>query len=345
MIYSYSEFPNPEEIDFTSKQFLALLSDPEEELLKQQSIKSVDVTIQQSDLADEADNNDFKEYWMPDRLCKVCYCCEDPFTMFRRRHHCRMCGQVFCNQCSSYYIDGTLINLQGLVRCCKLCSEQVNDTKLPKKRLNVSDNNANLQPSLTEVENMRRTASYDVTTFNKKPGNQIASNNIMMYENPVDKAAHVNILQNRASTHLENIVKLLVYESSLKENSDLWEETIISLVREVVSTVDPNVKEGDSIDIRNYVKLKIIPGGNMRESVFIDGIVFRKNISHKKMMYDKNEKDPRILLLSGGIDFQRMDTKLSSIDTLIEQEDKYMEILVDKIMSLKPGTLHSSSCH
>lgn len=78
----------------------------------------------------------------------------------------------------------------------------------------------------------------------------------------------------------------------------------------------------------------------MAESTFIDGVVFKKTVSHKKMMHDKNDFNPRILLLSGGIDFQRMDTKLSSMDTLIEQEDKYMEILVEKIMSLKPGNIY-----
>ena len=77
----------------------------------------------------------------------------------------------------------------------------------------------------------------------------------------------------------------------------------------------------------------------MVENLFVDGVVFRKNVSHKKMMQERNKIDPRILLLSGGIDFQRMDTKLASMDTLIEQEDKYLEILVDKIMSLKPGSL------
>ena len=39
--------------------------------------------------------------WMPDKICKVCYNCEDQFTMYRRRHHCRMCGQIFCDRCSS----------------------------------------------------------------------------------------------------------------------------------------------------------------------------------------------------------------------------------------------------
>eukprot|EP01033_Poteriospumella_lacustris_P022103 gene22103-16543_t len=49
--------------------------------------------------------------------------------------------------------------------------------------------------------------------------------------------------------------------------------------------------------------------------------------------------NPRILLLAGGIEFQRADMKLSSMDTLIEQEDKHMELLVDKIMSLKPDII------
>ena len=33
-----------------------------------------------------------RQHWMPDQLCKQCYACETPFTVFRRRHHCRLCG-------------------------------------------------------------------------------------------------------------------------------------------------------------------------------------------------------------------------------------------------------------
>jgi 1-phosphatidylinositol-3-phosphate 5-kinase len=77
----------------------------------------------------------------------------------------------------------------------------------------------------------------------------------------------------------------------------------------------------------------------MDECTYIDGVVFRKNVSHKKAVvhYENMKKNPRILLLSGGIEFQRTDARLSSMETLIEQEDRYMEILVEKIMSLKPG--------
>jgi hypothetical protein len=76
----------------------------------------------------------------------------------------------------------------------------------------------------------------------------------------LNKIRNVIFLADRASAHLEAIIKLLVEDSGIKEDADLWESLIISLIREVVSAVDPNVKDGDSIDIRNYVKLKIIPG-------------------------------------------------------------------------------------
>ena len=42
--------------------------------------------------------------------------------------------------------------------------------------------------------------------------------------------------------------------------AEMWKRTIVALVREVVSSVDPNVRKGDSLDIQPYVKVKIIPG-------------------------------------------------------------------------------------
>jgi FYVE zinc finger len=45
--------------------------------------------------------------WMPDQLCKTCYSCDAPFSFLRRRHHCRICGQVFCNSCSGYFVPAT----------------------------------------------------------------------------------------------------------------------------------------------------------------------------------------------------------------------------------------------
>ena len=127
------------------------------------------------------------------------------------------------------------------------------------------------------------------------------------------------------------------------KDQKVWKEIVVNLVNTVVSSVDPDVRSGDNLDIRPYVKIKVIPGGTINECVYVDGVVFRKNVSHKKMAAEGIKSDPKILLLAGGIEFQRTEARLASMDTLIEQEDKFMEILVEKIMSLKPGMPYSTS--
>ena len=38
--------------------------------------------------------------WQRDDASSVCRLCAEPFTAFRRRHHCRLCGQLVCDYCS-----------------------------------------------------------------------------------------------------------------------------------------------------------------------------------------------------------------------------------------------------
>ena len=61
-------------------------------------------------------------------------------------------------------------------------------------------------------------------------------------------------------------------------------------------------------------------------------------MSHKGMLQPITR--PRILLLAGAIEFERLDTpRLSSLDTLLEQEGAYLQLLVSKIVTLQPGTV------
>ena len=49
--------------------------------------------------------------------------------------------------------------------------------------------------------------------------------------------------------------------------------------------------------------------------------------------------NPSIMLLSGGIEFTRTENRIASLETLMEQESKYIEILVGKILKVKPDIL------
>jgi len=60
--------------------------------------------------------------WMPDEKCTVCFACNAAFGTFRRRHHCRLCGQIFCSKCSSKFVHGKYIGTsEHLSRLCDDC--------------------------------------------------------------------------------------------------------------------------------------------------------------------------------------------------------------------------------
>lgn len=70
-------------------------------------------------------DSDFKQYWMPDSNCKECYECGDKFNTFRRRHHCRVCGQIFCRRCCNQEIPGKIMGYTGDLRACTYCCKVV----------------------------------------------------------------------------------------------------------------------------------------------------------------------------------------------------------------------------
>lgn len=40
--------------------------------------------------------------WVPSNQVLTCYACGLAFSFLKRRHHCRLCGRVFCNECTGY---------------------------------------------------------------------------------------------------------------------------------------------------------------------------------------------------------------------------------------------------
>lgn len=59
--------------------------------------------------------------WIPDSDAPRCMSCAVQFTPFRRRHHCRNCGGVFCNICSKSSKPLPKYGFNKAVRVCKEC--------------------------------------------------------------------------------------------------------------------------------------------------------------------------------------------------------------------------------
>ncbi|KAG7464857.1 hypothetical protein MATL_G00170120 [Megalops atlanticus] len=59
--------------------------------------------------------------WVPDSACDHCTACQAPFTLLRRRHHCRSCGKIFCSRCSPKEAPLPRFGQQTPVRVCNHC--------------------------------------------------------------------------------------------------------------------------------------------------------------------------------------------------------------------------------
>lgn len=61
--------------------------------------------------------------WVKDSEAKQCHCCKTEFSLFTRKHHCRGCGLIFCDSCTSDRVR--VRNQNGLQRVCFSCYSRV----------------------------------------------------------------------------------------------------------------------------------------------------------------------------------------------------------------------------
>ncbi|XP_025018519.1 lateral signaling target protein 2 homolog [Tetranychus urticae] len=59
--------------------------------------------------------------WVPDEMVSACILCDSQFTLIRRRHHCRNCGNIYCNSCCNYFVPLAHYGFPKPVRVCTIC--------------------------------------------------------------------------------------------------------------------------------------------------------------------------------------------------------------------------------
>lgn len=73
-------------------------------------------------LADDEEDLTKRPEWVPDEEAPECHGCARRFTFFKRRHHCRACGGVFCGDCSTNRITIPRLDYATTeVRVCDQC--------------------------------------------------------------------------------------------------------------------------------------------------------------------------------------------------------------------------------
>ena len=107
------------------------------------------------------------EQWTADATALVCTECTKPFSLSRRRHHCRVCGGVFCSGCAPPKATVLMNDATGQLepaRACKRCVQSTANQQTaasPQQfACEYEDKGCGFRAEFAEVEAHERTCAY-----------------------------------------------------------------------------------------------------------------------------------------------------------------------------------------
>ncbi|MQL97459.1 hypothetical protein Taro_030151 [Colocasia esculenta] len=107
--------------------------------------------------------NEEKDHWVPDEAVTKCTSCGTDFGAFVRKHHCRNCGDIFCDKCTSGRIALTADEQAQPVRVCDKCmaevTQRLSNAKDMASRSAVLQSHEDLARKLQEEMEKNRRAS------------------------------------------------------------------------------------------------------------------------------------------------------------------------------------------
>jgi hypothetical protein len=69
--------------------------------------------------------NMLRAVWQSDADVIVCPTCGGRFGLTKRRHHCRSCGGIYCDSCSTKRTVVPHFKIEQPVRVCDICHEKI----------------------------------------------------------------------------------------------------------------------------------------------------------------------------------------------------------------------------
>lgn len=261
---------------------------------------------------------------------------------------------VDINSPSELYSDSEDENSMSLYAALNLDRSEVNDSTPVEKKSRLSRSNARsmerAQASLYRMRNRRKSKSASKPQLMKSPGfGQEFNISGMSYSSPILNSPTLNVVTLETSPtpkmkfllnpvcemHLKNILKQSLIDEDVP-GVENWMDVLNPILQEV-ENIEYNIKSGDSMDIRQYIKLKRLSGDIPESTEVVDGVVFSKTLALKTM--PRHISRPKIALIMFPLEYMRTGQHFMSLEPIINQEKEYIHKLVGRILALNPDVV------
>lgn len=146
---------------------------------------------------------------MPDDKCKECYECSLKFTTLRRKHHCRLCGLIFCAKCCNQLVPGKIVKCSGDLKVCTYCS------KVVLSYLKSSDIALDLKKDLQALEDDLSNKFVSDSTSLQSPSNlnidSITHRKVSLGYQEERLVSHTNVLSNADRKSILQVSKFTIF--------------------------------------------------------------------------------------------------------------------------------------
>ncbi|KAL3068009.1 hypothetical protein niasHT_037999 [Heterodera trifolii] len=301
--------------------------------------------------------SEFRRFWMPDSAGNECYECNEKFSTFRRRHHCRLCGQLFCKNCARCQVNGTELGCNGMLRLCTFCALQVDaHISLRKERretvksfTQIDTDDVFIGVPIANSNNQEN--QYHLNYLkNAEMSVQLADSEQLPSIDPSSNAQCADGIPNSANRlellfeqKLNGLLDSLMLREQLQPE---WRQLLWSLSKSVTDRIgNLTLRNTETLNILDFLHIKKL---HLRSDLapnpcaeIVNGVAFSKSLAHSAMPSKLNNVS--LMLLNGTIAYERVLEKFTSLEPMLSQERQYLRLQCDRVLSRRVSLLLTES--
>lgn len=141
-----------------------------------------------------------------------------------------------------------------------------------------------------------------------------------------------------------NEMREIVHAAIGTKFSSRWSSMMVDMAITAVKKIV--VQRGDytEVDVKRFVRIEKIPGGELTDCSVLDGVMFNKDVTHSKMR--RRIENPRILLLDCPLEYKKSESQANveimneeDFTALLRQEEEYIEQICANVSICMPFLL------